>query len=201
MRSSDENKSCMRVDKQEFAWEFHQLSCPGQTRTVWELTSKSLHESWQARVCMRVSSTLMCSSDENKSCMRVDKREFAWEFHQLSCPCQTRTRVAWELTSESLHESFINSHVLVKRKQELHESWQARVYMRVSSTLMSWSYWQDTSVLTQHGLRMTCCRVYVTAHTVTLTQDHPSGQIFGTCPGCKIQLWRFDLRNIFHSDQ
>ena len=29
----------------------------------------------------------------------------------------------WELTSESLYESFINSHVLVKREQELHESW------------------------------------------------------------------------------
>ena len=27
-----------------------------------------------------------------------------------------------ELTSESLHESFVNSHVLVKREQELHES-------------------------------------------------------------------------------
>ena len=88
-------------------------------RVAWELPA--------ARVCMRVSSTLMSWSNENKSCMRVDKREFAWEFHQLSCPGQTRTRVAWELTSESLHGSFINSHVLIKREQELHESWQARV--------------------------------------------------------------------------
>ena len=131
----------MRVGKREFTWEFHQLSCPGQTRTrvAWELTSESLHESfinshvlvkreqelhesWQARVCMRVSSTLMSWSNENKSCMRVDQREFAWEFHQLSCPGETRTRVAWELVSESLHESFINSHVLVKREQELSSS-------------------------------------------------------------------------------
>ena len=29
----------------------------------------------------------------------------------------------WELTSESLYESFLNSHVLVKREQELYESW------------------------------------------------------------------------------
>ena len=155
---SNENKSCMRVDKREFTREFHQLSCPGQTRTrvVWELTSESLHESfinshvlikreqelhesWQARVYTRISSTLMSWSNKNKSYMTVDKREFTWEFHQLSCPGQTRTRVAWELTSESLHESFINSRVLVKREQELHESWQARVYTRVSSTLMSWS--------------------------------------------------------------
>ena len=50
-----------------------------------------------------------------------------------------QTRMSYELTSKSLHESFINSHVLVKREQELHESWQARVYMRISSTLMSWS--------------------------------------------------------------
>ena len=207
---SNENKRCMRVDKREFRWEFHQHSCPGQTRTrvARELTSESLHESfinchvlvkreqelvesWQARVCMGVSSTLMSWSNENKSgmrvdkarvcmrvsstlvswsnenkgCSRVDKREFAWEFHQLSCPGQTRARVGWELTSESLHGSFINSHVLikreqelheswqseslhessinshvlVKREQELHESWQAKVCMRVSSTLMFWS--------------------------------------------------------------
>ena len=68
---------------------------------------QELHESWQTRVYMGVSSTLMSWSNENKRCMRVDKREFTWEFHQLSCPGQTRTRVAWELTNES----FINSHV------------------------------------------------------------------------------------------
>ena len=33
MYSKKENKSCMRVDKREFTWEFHQLSCRGQTRT------------------------------------------------------------------------------------------------------------------------------------------------------------------------
>jgi hypothetical protein len=68
--------------------------------------------------------------------MRVEKREFAWEFSQLSCPGQTRTRVAWELASESLHESFLNSHAPVKWEQELHESWEARVCMRVFSTLV-----------------------------------------------------------------
>ena len=124
---------CMRVDKREFTWEFHQLSCPGQTRArvAWELTNESLHKSFI--------NSYMSWSNENKSCMRVDKREFTWEFHQLSCPGQTRTRVAWEMTNKSLHGSFINSHVLVKREQELHESWQTKVYMRVSSTLMSWS--------------------------------------------------------------
>ena len=29
----------------------------------------------------------------------------------------------WELTGESLYEIFLNSHVLVKGEQELHESW------------------------------------------------------------------------------
>jgi hypothetical protein len=95
---SNMNKSCMRVEKWEFVWEFSQLSCPGQTRTrvAWEL-----HESWEGRVCMRDFSTLMPRSKENKSCMRV----------------------AWELRRESLHESFLNSHAPVKREQELHESW------------------------------------------------------------------------------
>jgi hypothetical protein len=84
----------MRVEKREFVWKFSQLSCPGQTRTrvAWELM------------------------------MRVEKREFAWEFSQLSCPSQRKTRVAWELRSESLYESFLNSHAPIKREQELHES-------------------------------------------------------------------------------
>ena len=155
---SNENKTCMRVDKREFTWEFRQLSLLDQTRTrvAWGLTSESLHESfinfhclikreqelhegWQERVYMRVSSTFIAWSNENKSCMRVDKWEFTWEFRQLSLLDQTRTRVAWELTIESLHESFINFHCLIKREQELHESWQERVYMRVSSTFIAWS--------------------------------------------------------------
>ena len=155
---SNESKSCMSVDKREFVWEFSRLSCSGQTRTrvAWVLRSESLyegflnphvvvkreqelHECWQARVCMRVFSTLMFWSNKNKSCMRVDKREFVWEFTQLSCPGQTRARVAWELRSESLYEGFLNSHVLVKQEQELHECWEARVCMRVFLTLMLWS--------------------------------------------------------------
>jgi predicted transcriptional regulator len=133
----NENKSCMRVDKREFTWEFSQLSLLDQTRTrvAWELTS----ESWQARVFVRVLSTFIVWSNENKSCMRVDKREFSWEFSQLSLLDQTWTRVAWELRSESLHESFLNFHCLIKREQELHESWEARVYMRVFSTFIAWS--------------------------------------------------------------
>ena len=82
----------MRVDKREFVSECSQLSYPGQTR-------KELHESWRARICMHEST-----------------------FSQLSRPGQTRTRVTWELTTESLYRSFLNSHVLVKREQELHES-------------------------------------------------------------------------------
>jgi hypothetical protein len=123
----------------DFTWEFSQLSLLDQTRTrvAWELRSDSLresflnfhclikreqelHESWEARVYMRVFSTFIAWSNENKSCMRVDKREFTWEFSQLSLLDQTRTRVAWELRSDGLHESFINIHCLIKREQELH---------------------------------------------------------------------------------
>jgi hypothetical protein len=159
MPQSNENKSCMRVEKREFAWDLMPWSNENKScmrvdeswearvcirvfstlmpwsnenkscmRVAWELRSESLHqsflnshalvkreqelhESWEARVCMRVFSILMPQSNENKSCMRVEKREFAWEFSQFSCPSQTRTRVAWELRSESLHESFLNSHV------------------------------------------------------------------------------------------
>jgi hypothetical protein len=65
----------MRVEKLEFAWEFSQLSWPGQT---WNENKSCMRvdESWEARVCMRVFSTLMPRSNENKSCMRVDE---SWE--------------------------------------------------------------------------------------------------------------------------
>jgi hypothetical protein len=132
MPRSNENRSCMRVEKREFAWEFSQLSCLGQTRTrvAWEL-------------------------------MRVEKREFAWEFSQLSCP-ETRTRVAWELRSESLHESFLNSDAPVKREQELHESWWKLYYRARSDNayqfsskfepVQSWS-WELMRDLTHAGFK------------------------------------------------
>ena len=76
----------MRVKKREFAREFSQLWCAGQTRM-------RVDESWEARVCTRVLSTLMRRSNEDES--------------------------RWELRSESLHESSLNSHAPVKRG----ESW------------------------------------------------------------------------------
>jgi hypothetical protein len=70
--------------------------------------------------------------------MRVDKREFTW-FSQIVLLDQTRTRVTWQLTSESLHENYLNFHFLIKREPKLHESWHSRVYMRVFSTSIVWS--------------------------------------------------------------
>ena len=62
-------------------------------------SSMRVDESLQAKICTRVFSTLMSWSNQNKSCMRVAK-----------------------LTSESLHESFLNSRVPVKREQEFYGS-------------------------------------------------------------------------------
>jgi hypothetical protein len=50
MPRSNENKSCMRVEKREFAWEFSQLPRPIKREqelheSWWELASESLHES------------------------------------------------------------------------------------------------------------------------------------------------------------
>ena len=47
----------------------------------------------------------------------------------------------WELRSENLYESFLHSHVLVKREQEfmgVNKCWEATVCMRVFTTLISW---------------------------------------------------------------
>ena len=37
--------------------------------------------------------------------------------------CENEDKSWWELKSESMYESFLKSHVLVKREQELYESW------------------------------------------------------------------------------
>ena len=143
----------MRVEKRDFVGEFFQLSCPGQT---W----MRVDESWEARACMRVFLIIMSWSNEDESwqtrvCMRVFSTIMSWSNEDESW---------WELRSESLHESFLNNHVLVKRGWELmrvekwefvwefsqlscpgqtrmrvDESWETRVCMRVFSTVMSWS--------------------------------------------------------------
>jgi hypothetical protein len=84
----------MRVEKREFAWEFSQLSCPGQTRT-------------------RVARELM----------RVEKREFAWEFSQLSCPGQRRTRVDESWQARVCMKVFSTLVPRSEQEQKLHESW------------------------------------------------------------------------------
>ena len=65
--------------------------------------------------------------------MRVD--ESWWELKSDSLICvrlfltlmhisrSNENKVALELRSESLYESFLNSHALVKREQLLHETW------------------------------------------------------------------------------
>jgi hypothetical protein len=123
MPRSNENKSCMRVKKREFAWEFSQLSCPRQTRTrvAWELRSKSLHESFlnsHALVSPRTRVAWELRSKSLHESCRVEKRELHeswWKFTSeslhLSCPGQTRTRVAWELRTRvawELIESWVN---------------------------------------------------------------------------------------------
>ena len=65
--------SCMRVSSTFIPWTNENKSCMRVDKRVYK------------RVYMRVSSTFIAWSNENKSCTRVDKREFTWErVHQLS---------------------------------------------------------------------------------------------------------------------
>ena len=86
----------MRVEMLESVFPTPMFGCYGQTR--------ELCESWEARVCMRVFSTLMSCSNTNKSCRRVDKSWWSWQarvcmwvLSTLESLGHTRTRVAWEL--------------------------------------------------------------------------------------------------------
>ena len=163
---SNENKSWMRVNE---SWQTRVCIRVFSTFMVWLKKNESfmgVNESWQTKICARVFSTFMSLSNEDESreakvCMmkvfsstfmpwsnkdgsefiRVEKREFVWEFSHFSCPGQTRMDESlWELRSESLFESFLISHVLVKQGwMRVYKSWKARVCIRVFSTLMSWS--------------------------------------------------------------
>jgi hypothetical protein len=82
-------------------------------------------DGWEARVYMRVFSTLIPQSNENKSsheswearvCMRV--------FSTPTCLSQTRTRVAWELRRDSLHESFLNSQLSCSGQTRTRVAWK-----------------------------------------------------------------------------
>jgi hypothetical protein len=119
---SNENKSRMRVEKREFAWEFSQLSSHDHANEN-KLSCMRVNESWEARVRLSVFSTLVPRSNENKSCMGVEK--WAWEFHQLKR--EQELVVVWELRSESLHESLLNS--IKASCMRVDESWEARVCM------------------------------------------------------------------------
>ena len=86
MSWSNENKSYVRADK---SWEARVCMRVFSTLLSWSNENKSctrVDESWQARVCMRIFLTLLSWSNENKSCTRV-----------VCCPGRTRTRVAREL--------------------------------------------------------------------------------------------------------
>jgi hypothetical protein len=99
-----------RVEKREFA--FSTL----MPRSNENKSCIELHESWEARICMRVFSTLMPRSNENKSCMRVDE---SWE-----------VRVCMRVFSTLVPRSNEN-----KRCIELHESW-LDITARVAKTAL-----------------------------------------------------------------
>ena len=66
------------------------------------LQEQELHESWQARVYMRVSSTLVSWSNENKSCTSVEKRDFWRRFSSTLVECYQRLSIShWRSFDQS----------------------------------------------------------------------------------------------------
>ena len=103
-----------------------------------QTNTKVAWEWMRVHKCLNVFLTLMCWSNENKS----------W----------------YIMTSENLYESFLNSHILVKREQVLHESWwELKISPKLGLTriqpctqcLRDWlssSFDWDFSYLSQHGI-------------------------------------------------
>ena len=104
-------------------WQARVCMKVSSTIMSWSNENKScmrVNESWQVRVCMRVFSTLMSCSNESKSCMRVNE---SWQVRV--CMRVFSTLMSWSNKNKSC--------------MRVDESWQVRVCMRVFSTLMSWS--------------------------------------------------------------
>jgi hypothetical protein len=127
-------QTAMRVEKREFAWEFSQLSCPGQTRTRVARELMRVDESWEVRVCMRVFSTLMRRSNENKSCMWVDE---SWEARVCMRVFSTlmrrsnenkRLHLSWWGITARVAKTLINSHQNLNYQFKVDESWSDRVH-------------------------------------------------------------------------
>ena len=115
------------------------------------------------RVCMRVFSTIMSWSNEDESWWEL-RSESLYEsflnYHVL-------VKRGWELRNESLYESFLNYHVLVKRGWEL---------MRVEKWEFVWEFSQ-LSCPGQTRMRVdeswevrVCMRVFLTI-TSWLNED------------------------------
>ena len=54
---------------------------------------------------------------------KLCNNKFTWCFHKVKLVLYSPCKRTKNLLSESLYESFLNSHVLVKREEELHKSW------------------------------------------------------------------------------
>ena len=100
MSWSNKNKSCIRIDKRGFEWQFSQLSCPGEiTRT------RVGYESWQARVGMSVFSTLVLWSNEDKSCTLVESTN---ESFCESCLTLNDRKSWWEFVGSRLELTYMS---------------------------------------------------------------------------------------------
>ena len=109
--------STLNFEKKRFNYRWSILILVYQTTTT-------IDESSQARVWMRVFSTLIFWSNEKWVAWEVTSESLYKSFlNSYAFVKREHARVAWELTSESLYKSFLNSCVLVKREQELRASW------------------------------------------------------------------------------
>ena len=149
LRSNNSSKAFVKLRWKFYeSWQARVCMRVFSTLMSWSNENKScirVDESWQARICMRVFSILMSWSNENKSCMRVDE---SWQAR--ICMRVFSTLMSW--TNEN------------KSCMRVDESWQAKVCMRVFSTLMSWSNENKSCMRVGESNRQArvCMRVFST---------------------------------------
>ena len=128
-REQELRRSWQTNQSLRFTWDFHQLSLLDETRT--------------------------------KVFMRVDKRELAWEFSSslvIAWSNESTRRFHESWTSESWHESFLNSRVLVFWEQTSYDKtcwWELmRVYYEIVWEFQCIGLWRECLRVDESALEL-----------------------------------------------
>ena len=151
MSWSNENKSCLRVDKGAFVWDFSELSCPGHlTSQKFLFEFNFMYDQlsliaawWYGKKARLVFTEILVKNTRNKKVWTFPCFQWLSLFEsdcQIKRQLQPNSGTSKPHKSGWLFEIFFVISWSNKNKSYMRVDviWQERVCMRVFSTVMSW---------------------------------------------------------------